>query len=528
MVALAGIVCKSNGSIAEPLVKMVQSLKHRGGSQLGIYMDGRVEFSSDLDNLDLTALKGAVGLGAGFNTDMKKYRQPYCSDDRAFILDGEVYPTGDPRGSEGYSDIQAFANIFDEHFNENDMKGSSREIIENTDGGFSFGVYFDNKLMVGRDVIGITPMFIGENDEHKAFASEKKALWKLGIVDNIRPITPGECVIIGNNKLGSFVFRDKLDNKVVKIEFQDCLETVEKLLFQSVKKRLDGNECALLFSGGLDSAIIAHLIKGSGIDVQLFCAAFKNSKDFQNSTMAAKILGLPLHTYELTDDDIIEHLETIVYHLEGNDTVTAEIATPFYFATRQASERGFMRIFAGQGADELFAGYSRYEKILRETNYEQLHTALYNDVLDIWRKNLLRDDRICMANTVALELPYLDTKLVEYCLKIPPEYKLKLVGDALERKFILRSVGKRLGLDNSILCQPKLAVQYGSGASKSFKRIGSRLGFDPEQIRSHGFHSSNELMMNIICHRLGFPKQEIMEPEFVRWMSRKSRSLSKL
>ena len=71
-----------------------------------------------------------------------------------------------------------------------------KSVVPQLDGDYSFAVYdreYGN-LAISRDPIGVKPLFYGMDDENhlKAFASEKKALWKAGIDDdNIRNLTPG-------------------------------------------------------------------------------------------------------------------------------------------------------------------------------------------------------------------------------------------------------------------------------------------------------------------------------------------------
>jgi asparagine synthase (glutamine-hydrolysing) len=222
----------------------------------------------------------------------------------------------------------------------------------------------------------------------------------------------------------------------------------------------------------------------------------------------------------LTDELVRNNLEKIVYHLESTDTVTAEIATPFYFATKLAHEQGFNSIFTGQGADELFGGYSRYEKTVQNSGYSALQNEINKDIQNIWSKNLERDVKICMAHGVELEIPYLDRELVGFGLSVPPELKVKQHGSSFIRKHILREVGKKLGLANELADQAKTAVQYGSGSSKCYRRLArelmDELGLDIDQVRLLGFNSMNELLMNYVGLKAGLAENEIKNVGVIR------------
>ena len=83
--------------------------------------------------------------------------------------------------------------------------------------------------------------------------------------------------------------------------------------------------------------------------------------------------------------------------------------------------------------------------------------------------------------------------------------KIKEVDDRFVRKYLLNSLGKRLGLDDEILNIPKTAAQYGSGASKSVQRIAAKYGFDKDQVREFGFKTATEILTNNIFNSLDFP-----------------------
>lgn len=516
MVAVACIIAKKEIPARELLAKMLKKLSHRGHDRFGIYINGTAEETTILTELEgsgsAPVTVGTVGLGIGAGAG-NNHREVILntnltigSKNGHFILDSEV-------------DRDEFCDLFETCPGNSNIQDYVKGQIKTAPCGFAFAGVVDNKLVLARDIIGRKPLFWGENDNYLAGASEKKALWELGIMDNIRPVQPGECILLSRENVVSYDYRGSLSNKIpmcLSLSFDDCVKKLEELLKFSIRNRIKNNEAALLFSGGLDSSILANVLKHLDVDVHLFCACFKNRKDHINSTKAANLLGLPLEVYELTDDEIWAELNNLVYHLETADTVTAEIATPIYFATRLAKKFGFNSIFTGQGADELFAGYSRYENILHKDGYDKLHNALTGDVLELWQKNVQRDDNISMANSVGLILPYLASRVVEFCLPMPPEYKLKKVGNQYVRKYILRTLGKGLKLDNDILDQPKVAVQYGSGTTQCFRRLAGRLGMDANAVRSYGFRSANEVLMNLVAYRLGFPEGEVRNIEIVQ------------
>ena len=488
MTGLAGIFYKNHEPDDALLTEMLKSIAHRGNK-----------------NIIKTASDGKIGIGIcyyeGQSGDIIDFGRKLNSYSY-FILDGKI------------------ENIDNYLFNSKNTLNYMeifKKIINNSNTGFSLGGFDgeNERLILARDVIGIKPLYFCESQDVFAFCTEKKGLWKVGMVENIKPIYPGEIVIFSKNCLECQNHRESLARKLNDLTFADNARHVEKLLEQAVLSGVNVHKAAILFSGGLDSCIIAYILNKNHVDLQLFCAGFPGCRDIINAVNVAERLNLPLEVIELSDDLVKKHLETIVSHLESTDTVTAEIATPFFFATKHARAAGFFRIFSGQGADELFGGYSRYEKTLHSGGHSALQKAIEHDTNNIWHKNIVRDDKICMANGVELIAPYLDRKVVEFSLTIPPEFKVKQLekGSGFIRKYILRKVGEHLGMDKEIFEQPKTAVQYGSGASKCYRRLArvlmNDLDFDIDQIRTMGFQSNNEVLMNYIGLKAGLAESEI-------------------
>lgn len=504
MIKIAGILSKKDKSVSELLIKMLRKLSDEKSGGYYIFHNGDLEHFNNFEEINVSKYNDAMSFGSYWVDENEKFKdeQVIIVDVGCFLIDGKI---------------------------DNLMKALKRlripvvisdMIIEQSDCSFSSCGYLFKDFVLWRDRIGHRPLYKSETDDHFAFSSEKKALWEIGFSDNIKPVQPGDIIIIRNGHILSFNFKSSLENKVVTQNIDECVNNTKELLISSVEKLVTKEDAALLFSGGLDSCIIAQILLNLDVDVTLYCAGFRNSKDFLKAKKIGKLLNQQVEFVELTDDIIWDELENIVYHLESNDTVTAEIATPFYFAAKSAKDRGFNNIFSGQGADELFAGYSRYEKILREGGYTGLQDALYQDVINIWQKNLERDVKVCRAFKVELKIPYLTKSVVKYCLQIPPEYKLKKNNDGFVRKWILKEIGKQLGLPQEILNQQKTAVQYGSGSTKCYRRLAKRLmnelDIDQNKVHDLDFRSGNELLMNYFAYKAGFPEKEIKNLEWLR------------
>ncbi|BDZ71209.1 asparagine synthase C-terminal domain-containing protein [Methanobacterium petrolearium] len=139
-----------------------------------------------------------------------------------------------------------------------------------------------------------------------------------------------------------------------------------------------------------------------------------------------------------------------------------------YLAAELAHENGLRVMLSGQGADELFAGYHRYLDFYHKKG-ENAQKDLMSDVENLYHVNLERDDKVTMANSVELRVPYLDLQIINMAMNIPMKYKINGQGDRL-RKCILREVARDRGVNPEIVKRPKKAAQYGSGIHKILTR----------------------------------------------------------
>jgi len=231
----------------------------------------------------------------------------------------------------------------------------------------------------------------------------------------------------------------------------------------------EADATALAFSGGLDSSIIAFLLKNkcsiSNCSLSLYVAGTENCRDFEAADRSARALSLPLTKIAVTESDVSASLPGIVKMLGTAEPLIVAIELPLYFVLKNSTES---LIFTGQGADELFGGYHRYVSMKKD----ELCAAFENDIKTLLETGIKREMKLASVFGKELRYPFLDEEVINLARSIPPD--MKISGG--ERKIILREVAAALGLPDFIVGARKTAAQYGSGIMKSLDRAARNNG----------------------------------------------------
>jgi asparagine synthase (glutamine-hydrolysing) len=348
-------------------------------------------------------------------------------------------------------------------------------LMVNTDGDYLFFMVKNGWLAAGRDPIGIQPLYYGENKEIAAFATNRKALWKLGIEDPLS-FPPGNM---------AFINRECFQFKPVKtlafgapsaITLDNAAKKLQVLLEESIKRRTrDVKEIAVAFSGGLDSSVVAFLASKIGVKVNLQHVSMENQAETEEAIEASEQLNLPLQVHLFKDSDVETTLPKVVALIEEADPVKASVGLPFYWVAEKAFEEKFHVMLAGQGADELFGGYQRYVHQYCKEGSEKVLGTMFHDVANIFESNLERDLKITSHHDVELRLPFASFDIAEFALSLPIECKIEQKQETL-RKLVLRQAALNSGMPSAIVDRPKKAVQYSTGVNDAIKRIAKKQG----------------------------------------------------
>ncbi len=436
MCGIAGIWGKQNEDIVK---EMMSRMVHRGPDAKGMF----------------TSRHGCLGHRRLSIMDPTGGDQPIYSADnsRAIIANGEIYnyPTlrEDLKNKHKFktsNDSESALHLYDD---------LAHNAAEQLDGMFAFAISDGENIYAARDAIGIKPLYYGKKDGALIFASELKAL--SGLAEDVKEFPPGTWY---HSKLGFNSFYVVPRHQQGKYSIEESCKMIRQKLENAVLKRLMSDvPVGAFLSGGLDSSLICALARRHLKELHTFSVGVEGSRDIQAARMVSRHIDSIHHEYLFTQQEVIDKLPEIVYWLESFDQDLVRSGIPCYFTSRLASQHVKV-ILTGEGADELFAGYTYYKDI---DDNDDLHDELRRSVCSLHNINLQRVDRLTMAHSIEGRVPFLDTDLIDLAQKIPAEYKLydDGSGEPVE-KWILRKACDDL-LPHEIVWRDKEQFDEGSG-----------------------------------------------------------------
>ena len=439
MCGIAGIWGQSD---EETVRTMMRRLAHRGPDAQGILKNP--EGPGILGHRRLAIMDPAGG------------DQPIRSAEgrRAIVANGEIYNfrvlrsrLEDRHRFRTQSDSEAALALYAER-----GPACARDL----DGMFAFAVADGGDLFVARDPIGIKPLYFGRRNGDLLFASEIKAL--AGCAEDVREFPPGSWF---HSRVGTRSYYEVPDRAPVPRTTEEHVALVRQTLERAVRKRLMSDvPLGAFLSGGLDSSIIAALVRPHVDEFHTFSVGIEGSRDLEAARVVARHLDTVHHEYVLRSEEIAARLPEILFHLESFDQELVRSAVPCYFTARLASPVVKV-VLTGEGADELFAGYRYYRDYEDSTLLRQ---ELSRSVRSLHNVNLQRVDRMTMAHSIEGRVPFLDVEMIELAQTIPPELKLKRAeGAQSTEKWVLRKAGESL-LPGEIVWRDKEQFDEGSGA----------------------------------------------------------------
>lgn len=455
-----------------------------------------------------------------------------CDEDQYFLCwNGEVYQTLDDELAGEYttSDTRLVASLLETALRERgqpltaELIASSLGQLYNSE--FAFLVLSPTDVFFGRDRWGRRSLLqwncpnncgsfqivstteasglLGSN-----YGSEANIHWKEIFPGQVHQISLLRCTIqtsslpIPRVSFGSPVLDQNLQSPPpsVSTEIWNASHDLEFHLSNAVAMRMDHSNqgkspSGVLFSGGLDSAVVAALAaKHCQSELYLYNVSFGPSYEKSADRQAALLVHQEIQAKhpdkQIIFKDIVVDWEDICKYephirtlLQPKSTLMdVNIATALWFASKgqaKESEKSAIHprvLLLGMGADELLGGYGRHRKAFERGSWEELHSELVLDQDRLWERNLGRDDRIVADHGKEARFPFLDAHVTQFLQELPHNLICDFsLPPGQGDKRILRLVAMRLGICHASGLV-KRAIQFGSRIShlSDAKRFGSR------------------------------------------------------
>ena len=349
-----------------------------------------------------------------------------------------------------------------------------------TPGAFVLLCAREGRLQALRDPNGLRPLYNSHGPGSTMIASERKALWRIGMKEVYR-ILPGQLYTVTNR--GQLRIRNlfKFPRPVERqMTLQYATSTLKRLLIKSTLLiTKDVKRVAVAFSGGLDSAITAVLAKRKILEVELISAGLRGSQELQTVEQYARLLNLPISVEAYDLDSLEQYVRKVLWLIEEPSLMKVSIAIPLYWAADLASRRGHSVLLCGQGSDELYGGYYRYARVLDNDGRRALLAELYRSIVESPQVNYERDEQATCPTGVELRTPFANNDVIRFSLQIPVEFKVRK-GDDLMRKWVLRETARKLGLPENLVWRRKKAIQHGTGVEDAIRKLAKGQKLTPE------------------------------------------------
>ena len=459
---MCGIVCAFDikqpvQALRPQVLKMSKRIRHRGPDWSGVYSDEKAILAHERLSI----------------VDPESGKQPLFSKDGKLVLavNGEIYNHQEIRKRfEGKyefltkSDCEVILALYRE-------KGPN--FLEDLNGIFAFALYDieKNVFMVGRDHIGIIPLYQGWDAEGTYYvASELKALE--GYCNRIEEFLPGEYLYSPDKKPTHWYKRDWESYDAVKDnvssidELRDALEAaVERQLMSDVPY-------GVLLSGGLDSSIISAVAKkhatkriesGNKEDawwpqLHSFAVGLEGSPDLIAARKVAEHIGTIHHEIHFTVQEGLDAVRDVIYHVETYDVTTIRASTPMYLLSRVIKSMGVKMVLSGEGADEIFGGYLYFHKA---PSPEEFHKETVRKLDKLHLYDCLRANKSLASWGVEGRVPFLDKEFMDVAMRLNPKDKMCGLNGKME-KWILRKAFEQY-LPESVAWRQKEQFSDGVG-----------------------------------------------------------------
>jgi len=246
-------------------------------------------------------------------------------------------------------------------------------------------------------------------------------------------------------------------------------------IIRAVEQRLPDKKFGVMFSGGVDSSLIALIAKKAGKDFVCYTMGFqegvsKEPEDVIYARKTADELGLNLKIRVISLGEAHKLFKKTVKILgkELSNVINIGVGGVVLACIEMAKKDNVKYLFSGLGSEEVFAGYQRHREA------EDKQAECWRGLLTMYERDLLRDYAIAKSEKIMFLTPFLNKDMIVIAMRIPAKFK---INDKIS-KIILREVAQELGLPKNIAWRKKRAAQYGSRLDKAIAKLAKKNNFE--------------------------------------------------
>ncbi|MDZ7723522.1 MAG: asparagine synthase B [candidate division KSB1 bacterium] len=404
--------------------------------------------------------------------DVQGGHQPILAtnSDKGLICNGEIY---------NYKQLKQTLDTEYKYNTESDTEvilpmyqEKGAEFVKDLEGMFAFAIFSADSLFLARDPIGIKPLYYGYYNDQLYFSSELGAMSHAG-VDKVEEFPAGHYYTPETGFVRYYEVPEVKENRDWSID--KAAGIIRETFTDSVDKRLLSDpdiHVGAFCSGGLDSSLVSAIAAQKIPHLHTFAVGMKDkngedSDDLKAARIVADHIDSTHHELIFTEQDYYEALPQVVQYLESYDPSLVRCAVPGHFTCKLAAEHVTV-VLTGEGADEVFTGY-QYMKNWELDSLNQEAKRCLNTLHNI---NLQRADRMGMRFSLELRVPFLDARMIDLGMKLPPEWKIREHNGAKIEKWILRHAFQDTNLlPDEILWRYKVQYTQGAGCESLGEQI---------------------------------------------------------
>ena len=323
------------------------------------------------------------------------------------------------------------------------------------------------RFLAARDPVGVKPLYLVQDGDGLLFCSEIAPLLNASERGDVMLLPPGH--LLTPDGLETYPNAFWTPSR----DARSAPGVLDALLRQAVHARVpDDLDVALMFSGGIDSTLVAHYARELQPSAPGYFLGGESAPDHAYARLYADVSGMEMREVSMAavEEDPDAWIDRVVEAVETFEPGAVRGGICNYVLSQRMQEDGFKVALCGDGADELFAGYRPHE--LAYAAGRQVGDAVRDSCLAIMnRDNLQLLDRCSMRFAIEAREPFLDPAVVAYALSCDGSTFVETIDGAPRGKAPLRAI---YGLDPARLPaaigdRAKLPFNEGCGMDRSVR-----------------------------------------------------------